>query len=137
MNKKICIVNSNFYPKISKLLINSSIKTLKHNNYNNCKVFDVPGAFEIPIVISSLIKKYDGFIALGCVIRGETSHYNHLCDSIFNSIMQLNIKYKKPIGNGILTCNNFNQALYRANKKKSDKGSDAAKALISVFKIIK
>jgi len=137
MKKKICIVNSNFYPKISKLLIHSSIKTLKENNYTNYKVFDVPGTFEIPVVISSLIKKYDGFIALGCIIRGETSHYNHLCDSIFNAIIQLNIQYKKPIGNGILTCNNFKQALNRANKKKSDKGSDASKAVISVFKIIK
>ena len=137
MNKKICILSSNFYPKISSLLINSSIKTLKKNGYKKYKVFKVPGTFEIPIVVSNLIKKFDAFIVLGCVIKGETSHYNHLCDSIFNAIAQLSIEYKKPIGNGILTCNNFNQALNRANNKKADKGAAAANAVISVFKIIK
>jgi 6,7-dimethyl-8-ribityllumazine synthase len=97
----------------------------------------VPGTFEIPVAISALINKYDGFIALGCVIKGKTKHYNYLCNSAFNSLLRLSTKYKKPLGNGILTCNNKKQAIERANPKIKDIGGSAAEAMISVLKIIK
>ena len=71
---KICIIVSNFYPNISKMLIDGASKKLKKNNINNYKTIIVPGAFEIPVVISSLINKYDAFIVLGCIIKGF-SHF--------------------------------------------------------------
>jgi len=134
---KICIVISDFYPEISKMLINGSLKKLKEYNIKKYKIVKVPGTFEIPTVISALIYKYDGFIALGCVIKGKTKHYDYLCNSVFDSLLKLSTKYKKPFGNGILTCDNKKQAIERANPKIKDKGGSAAVAMISVLKIIK
>ena len=134
---KICVVVSNFYPKISKLLIAGAVSKLKKDKKSNYKIINVPGTFEIPVVISSLINKYDAFIALGCVIKGKTSHYHYLCSSVINSLTDLSIKSKKPIGNGILTCDNMKQAIERAHLSKKNKGGDAAEAVLSVLSIIK
>ena len=134
---KICIVASNFYPKISKLLINGAVLKLKKKKISNFQIITVPGTFEIPVVVSNLINKYDAFIVLGCVIKGQTSHFHYLCSSVINALINLSIKSKKPIGNGILTCDNKKQAVKRADPNKKDKGGDAANAAISVFNIIK
>ena len=133
---KVCIVVSNFYPKISKLLINGAVSRLKKNEIPDYKIITVPGTFEIPVVVSNLINKYDAFVTLGCVIKGETSHFHYLCSSVINTLINLSIKSKKPIGNGILTCDNKKQAIKRADKNKNDKGGEAANAVISVFNII-
>ena len=133
---KICVVVSNFYPKISKLLITGTVSKLKKNKKFNYRIINVPGTFEIPVVISSLINKYDAFIALGCVIKGKTSHYHYLCSSVINALTDISVKYKKPIGNGILTCDNIKQALVRANPNKKNKGGEATEAAISLYNII-
>ena len=134
---KVCIIVSNFYPKISKLLIDGAVSKLKKNKISNFQIITVPGTFEIPVVVSNLINKYDAFIVLGCVIKGQTSHFHYLCSSVINALINLSIKSKKPIGNGILTCDNKKQAVNRADPNKKDKGGDAANAAISVFNIIK
>ena len=134
---KVCIIVSNFYPKISKLLIDGAISKLKKNKISNFKIIKVPGTFEIPVVISNIIDKYDAFVVLGCVIKGKTPHFHYLCSSVINALANLSIKSKKPIGNGILTCNNKKQAIRRADPNKKNKGGDAAAAAISVFNIIK
>ena len=131
---KVCIVISNFYPKISELLKVGAITKLAKYDYN---IIYVPGTFEIPVVISNLINKYDAFIALGCVIKGKTPHYHYLCSSVINGLTDLSIKSKKPIGNGILTCDNMKQAIERAHLSKKNKGGDAAEAVLSVLNIIK
>ena len=133
---KICIVVSNFYPKISKLLIAGAVSKLKKDKKSNYKIINVPGTFEIPVVISSLINKYDAFIALGCVIKGKTSHYNYLCYSVIKALAELSVQSKKPIGNGILTCDNVKQALVRANPNKKNKGGEATEAVITLYNII-
>ena len=133
---KVCIIVSNFYPKISKLLIDGAISKLKKNKISNFKIIKVPGTFEIPAVISNIINKYDAFVVLGCVIKGQTPHFHYLCSSVINALTNLSIKSKKPIGNGILTCNNKKQAFSRANQNIKDKGGEAANAVISVFNII-
>ena len=134
---KVCIIVSNFYPEISKLLIDGAVSKLKKNKISNFQIITVPGTFEIPVVVSNLIDKYDGFIVLGCIIKGQTSHFHYLCSSVISALTNLSIKSKKPIGNGILTCDNKKQAVKRAAPNKKDKGGDAADALISVFNIIK
>ena len=134
---KVCIVASNFYPKISNLLIKGAVSCLKKNKISNYKIIRVPGTFEIPVVISSKIKKYDAFIVLGCVIKGQTPHFHYICSTVINSLVNLSLKFNKPIGNGILTCNNKKQAVTRANPNLKDKGGDAAKAAISLYKVIK
>ena len=134
---KVCIIVSNFYPKISKMLIDGAVSKLKENKISNFQIITVPGTFEIPVVVSNLINKYDAFVALGCVIKGQTSHFHYLCSSVINALTNLSIQSKKPIGNGILTCNNKKQAIRRADPNKKNKGGDAAAAVISVFNIIK
>ena len=134
---KVCIIVSNFYPDISKMLVDGAVSRLKKNKISNFKIFKVPGTFEIPVVASNLINKYDAFIVLGCIIKGETSHYHYLCHSVIYALISLSIKSKKPIGNGILTCSNKKQAFKRADPNIKNKGGDAASAIVSVFKIIK
>ena len=134
---KVGIIVSNFYPEISKMLIDGAVSKLKKNKISNFKIITVPGTFEIPVVVSNLIKKYDAFIVLGCIIKGQTSHFHYLCTSVINALTNLSVRAKKPIGNGILTCDNKKQAVNRADPKKKDKGGDAAYAAISVLKVIK
>ena len=134
---KVCIIVSNFYPKISKMLIDGAVSKLKENNISNFKIIKVPGTFEIPVVVSNLLDKFDAFVVLGCIIKGETPHFHYLCSSVINALTNLSIQFKKPIGNGILTCNNKKQAVKRADPNIKDKGGDAVEAIISVFNIIK
>jgi len=126
MKKKYLIVIANYYKDISKGLLNSALKILPKSNL--IRIIQVPGVFEIPITISKNIKKYDGFLALGCVIKGETPHFDFISASTTNAIMSLSINHKKPIGNGIITCLNMRQA--KARKKK---GAEAANAVISIL----
>jgi len=88
-------------------------------------------------VIRKNIKKFDGFVALGCIIKGETPHFELICSSVFNSILNLSVNYNKPIGNGIITALNLNQAIERSvniNSNKPNKGLEAANSVISVIK---
>ena len=134
MKKTVCIVASNYYPKISKALISGSSKILKSKGIRNYKVIKIPGVFEIPYVIKKNINKFDGFIALGCVIKGETPHFDFISRTSINAIMNLSVSYNKPIGNGIITCLNKKQAIARSSIN-NNKGKESAKALISLFKI--
>jgi len=126
MKKKILIVIANYYKNISKELMISAKNEI--NNLFKIKIIYVPGVFEIPITISKNIKKYQGFLALGCVIKGKTPHFNFISKASIEAIMKLSVDNKKPIGNGIITCLNIKQAIER--KKK---GKEAARALISVL----
>ena len=133
---KICIVVANYYPEISKNLIIGASKILKKNGLKNYKKISVPGIFEIPTVIARNINNYDAFLALGCVIKGKTPHFNFISSAATNAIMHLSITYKKPIGNGIITCLNKKQAFNRSNPHKKNKGGEAAKAILSVLQIL-
>ena len=126
MKKKILIIVADYYKEISLGLLNSAKKNLPRSF--EIETIKVPGVFEIPITISKYLKKFDAFIALGCVIKGKTPHFDFISQSSTNAIMDLAINSKKPIGNGILTCLNINQA--RVRKKK---GAEAAKAVVSVL----
>ena len=127
MKYKILIVSSNYYKVISKNLLRSAIESLKEKA--ETKIIEVPGSFEIPVIISRNISEYDGFIALGCIIKGETPHFGFISQSITNAIMELSINFKKPIGNGIITSLNKDQALIRSYKK----GIEAAEATLTVL----
>ena len=134
--KKILIVNSNYYKDISKNLILIAKKKLHKNNFK-VSILNVPGIYEIPIAIRMNIKKFDGFVALGCVIKGQTPHFNLICSSTFKAILDLSIIYNKPIGNGIITALNKKQAHQRSGKiksKKPNKGVEAVNAILSILK---
>ena len=134
--KKILIVSANYYMLIAsemyreaKTALDESMNPLTGRKQNiKYKLIHVPGVFEIPVVISKKLKKYDGFIALGCVIKGETPHFDFISSATTQAIMNLSVDSKKPIGNGIITCLNKKQA-----EARSKKGREAAQAVISVL----
>ena len=126
MKKKFLVVVADYYKDITKGLLDSALKSIPKSN--SIKIIKVPGVFEIPVTISKNIKKYDGFLALGCVIKGETPHFDFISQASTNAIMDLSINNKKPIGNGIITCLNMRQA-----KARKSKGAEAAKAVISIL----
>ena len=129
MKNKLLIVASDYYKEITQNLIKGCLSKIKSKN-KNIEVMKIPGTFEIPVVISKNLKKFDGFIALGCVIKGETPHFDFLCNSTFSSLLNLSTESKKPIGNGIITALNMSQA----KKRSLIKGKEAANAVIKIIK---
>ena len=126
MKKKYLIIIANYYEDIANGLLDSALKLIPKSNI--IKIIKVPGVFEIPVTISKNIKKYDAFLALGCVIKGETPHFDFISQASTNAIMDLSINSQKPIGNGIITCLNMRQA-----KARKRKGAEAAQAVISIL----
>ena len=134
--KKILIVQAVFYEDISKMLLEGAISKIVKNNFEY-DIVSLKGALEIPCAISIAkeAKKYDGFIALGCVIRGETTHYETVCQESARGLNDLAINYQLAIGNGIITVENEEQALARADMKKLDKGGFAVEACLDVISL--
>ncbi|MFL2897736.1 MAG: 6,7-dimethyl-8-ribityllumazine synthase [Candidatus Pelagibacter sp.] len=126
MKKKILIVVADYYKSISNGLLKSAQSKLK-GSYS-IVVIKVPGVFEIPVTISKNIKRFDAFLALGCVIKGQTPHFDFISSASTDAIMKLSISSNKPVGNGILTCLNMKQA-----KARVKKGTEASSAIISVL----
>ena len=138
MKKKICVVVADYYPDISNMLVEGSFRELQAAEKQNIiEIGDDPihvsGIFEIPVTISKLIKEYDAFITLGCVIKGKTPHFNLISKAVINAIMHLSIRNKKPIGNGIITCLNIKQAVERADPDKKNKGGEAVTAVLATL----
>ena len=132
--KKICIVASKYYKDIIDMLIDGANEAIgNHKKRFKTNIIYVPGVFEIPHVISKNVKKFDAFIALGCVIKGETPHFDFISKSSIDAIMKLSVESKKPIGNGILTCLNKKQAIERADKSNKNKGKEAADAVVELL----
>tara|TARA_A100001011_G_scaffold46977_1_gene44409 strand:+ start:183 stop:569 length:387 start_codon:yes stop_codon:yes gene_type:complete len=126
MKKKFLIVVANYYKDISKGLLLSAKKLIPKSS--KLKIIEVPGVFEIPVIIKKNIRRYDAFIALGCVIKGQTPHFDFISQASINAIMNLSIDNKKPIGNGIITCLSLKQA-----KVRKKKGAEATKAVLSIL----
>ena len=126
MKNKLLIVNANYYKDVSSGLLENTKKLIPIRY--KVKIINVPGVFEIPVTISKNIKKFDGFIALGCVIKGETPHFEFISQASTYAIMRLSVASKKPVGNGIITCLNMKQA-----KARKQKGAEATKAVLSIL----
>ena len=149
MKKKICIVVADYYQDITGLLIKGTKKEIQqaesndiysfgkiekvHGHLPNDMCFYVPGIFEIPATISKLINKYDAFVALGCVIKGETPHFDLISKAVVNAIMDISVKNKKPVGNGIITCLNMDQAIKRADPNGKNMGGAAVIAVLKTL----
>jgi len=146
MSIKIGIFLSNYYPEISENLYKGALSTLKEYKGKKSiingseflyeepiKVLSVSGSYEIPVLISRNIEKFDALIALGCIIKGETPHFEFISSAITNAIMNLSIQNKKPIGNGVLTCLNKKQAFDRSDPNKVNKGGEAVRGVLSVL----
>ena len=128
MKNKVLIIQANYYKDISTALLKSAKNELK--NFAKINVISVPGVFEIPVVISKNLKKYDGFVALGCVIKGQTPHFDFISKSTTDAIMNISVESKKPVGNGIITCLNKKQAIARGQK-----GREAANAVKTILSL--
>ena len=128
MKLRILFVVANYYENISNKMFKSAVSNISSSKFI-IKRIDVPGIFEIPVVISKNINRFDAFVALGCVIKGKTPHFDFISQATINGIMNLSIKSKKPIGNGIITCLNKEQAL-----KRICKGKEAVKAALVILK---
>lgn len=135
---KVLIVEARFYDDISDELLNGAVSALAAAGHEY-EVITVPGALEIPATISMAIEseRYGGYVALGCVIRGETSHYDYVCAESARGINELAMVYNVAIGNGILTVENKEQAMERADRDRKDKGGFAAKACLEMIRIRK
>ena len=132
MKKKVLIVSSNYYENINNNLLKGATEELKKNKLDY-DILYAPGCFEIPFLISKNVTKYDGFIALGCVIRGETYHFNLIANECARKIINISNDSLKPIGFGILTCENITQAIERSDITKKNKGKEAANACIKLL----
>jgi len=128
MKNKVLIIQANYYKDISTALLKSAKKELK--SFAKINIISVPGVFEIPVVISKNLKKYDGFVALGCVIKGQTPHFDFISKSTTDAIMNISVVSKKPVGNGIITCLNKKQAIARG--KKGREAANAVKTILSL-----
>ncbi len=137
----VLLVVGDFYKHIADELVGGSVDALNEAGATH-NIIRVPGVFEIPAVIANAERaahrpagrKYDGFVALGCVIRGETSHYDYVCGESARALMVMSVE-GLPIGYGILTVENEAQAIVRASRAQKNKGKDAVEACLSMLKI--
>ena len=129
----ICIVSAPYYKDITENLIRGALNVLKRINADT-EIVEVSGALEIPTAIKLMEDQFDGFIAVGCVIRGETTHYEIVSTESSRGLANLGLE-KVCIGNAILTVENRLQAEKRADPKVFDKGGEACNALLSIIKI--
>ena len=139
---KFAIVVSRFNSFICERLVEGSIDTLKREGEvpeENITLVRVPGAIEIPVVLEKLAasNKYDALIALGCVIRGSTYHFEVVANECAKGITQVTLKYATPIANGILTTESIEQAVQRAGSKAGNKGSEAAASALEMANVLK
>jgi 6,7-dimethyl-8-ribityllumazine synthase len=131
---QILLVEARFYPHISDALYDGAVQALGAAD----AIFDrleVPGALEIPVAIGLAANQYDGFVALGCVIRGETYHFEIVAQESARGLMDLSVNRSLCIGNGILTVENEEQAMERASHDRLDKGGDAVRACLALIDV--
>lgn len=139
-SKKIAIVASRFnFLIVEKLIAGAKDTLIRHGlDEKNLDIVFVPGAFEIPLASLALCKtgKYNGLVALGAVIKGETDHYDYVCSEVAKGISKVMLETGTPVSFGVLTVNTMEQALDRAGAKAGNKGSESAMALIEMCNLL-
>ena len=133
MNNKILIVSANYYKEISKNLELGATNTLRENGFEY-EIINAPGCFDIPFLIKKNINDFKGFISLGCIIKGDTYHFEVIANETSRKIMDLSIEFNAPIAFGVLTCYDLEQAIIRSDINKKNKGQEAALACIELLK---
>lgn len=136
MSLPILIVVAPYYQEITDMLVNGATSALKEAGYGH-EIISVPGAFEIPAAIGFAIgsRRYAGYIALGCVVRGETSHYDYVCGESARGLMDVSLQHHAAIGYGILTVESLEQAEVRADIEEGNKGGEAANACLRMIEL--
>jgi len=136
LRARVLIIEGRFYEKIADELVAGAIAVIEERGASYDRI-SVPGALEIPQVLAQAVDtgRWDGAVALGCVIRGETAHYDIVCNNANHWLMEVAIRHRMPVGNGILTVENEAQALARAEGGRDGKGGDAARACLKLIEI--
>jgi 6,7-dimethyl-8-ribityllumazine synthase len=138
-NKKIGIVISKYNEPIIMALLKGAKTALTEKGFDekNIDVFFVPGAYEIPLIVKKLcnLTKYDGIVTLGCVIKGETAHFEYICEPLSHTLMNLSVEFEIPVGFGVLTTLTPQQAYERSLEGKDNKGYEAASAVIEILEL--
>jgi len=145
---RIAIIASKFNQSVTDGLVRGAYAALTKKNVNekNIKIYFVPGAFEIPLALKKICnsksgKKFDGVITLGCVIKGETAHFEYISNTVSNSIQQISLQYHMPVGFGVLTCYTAGQAFERSVSKlptaDNNKGYESALAVLEMIGLLK
>ena len=134
---KIGIVVADFNDTVTKQLVQGATEMLAKFDLENVDVYHVPGAFEIPFMTKQLLikKEYDGILTLGAVIKGETDHYDLICQNVTSGVMNLNLTSNIPITFGILTTDNIEQAMQRAGLKAGNEGAITAQSLLEMISL--
>lgn len=134
---EIGIIVADFNETVTKQLVQGATEMLAKFDLENVDVYHVPGAFEIPFMTKQLLakKEYDGILTLGAVIKGETDHYDLICQNVASSVMNLNLKSNIPITFGILTTDNIEQAMQRAGLKAGNEGAITAQSLLEMISL--
>lgn len=134
MSARILLITSRYYDKFSLELEAGAMEVLEKAGAQ-VTVKEVPGAFEIPAAVAMAADSdlYDGFVTLGCVVRGETTHYDYVCGESARGLMDLSVQRRLAIGYGIITVENGDQAWARADRKQKNKGADAAEACLAMI----
>ena len=134
---RYAIVVARFYEELAERLVAGATQLFEQASSEPIDVFDVPGAFELPLaaLMAAESGRYDGIACLGAVIRGETSHYDHVCDEAARGIQEVSLRTGVPCGFGLLTVENMDQALARSGGGKRDEGADAAGAVLALVRM--
>lgn len=133
---RIGIAVSEWHPEVTEALFEAAEKTLIKSGISpkNIARKNAPGSYELPLAAQFFLKKkYDAVICLGCVIKGETDHYEYICSAISKGILDVSLAHSRPVGFGVLTTNNLEQALNRAGGKYGNKGIEAAEAVLKML----
>lgn len=136
--RNVAIVTALFNKEITKTLEEGAIAQLREKGMEPFAVIDVPGAVEIPLAVKNLLElpQCDAVVTLGLVIRGETTHYDYVCQAVERGCSQLQLQYNKPVAFGVLTTENRQQALDRAGGKKGNKGAEAAQVVLDMIDVV-
>jgi 6,7-dimethyl-8-ribityllumazine synthase len=134
---RFAIVVGRFYEELAERLVAGATRAFEQAGAHDVDVFEVPGAFELPLaaLMAAQTGRYDGVACLGAVIRGETSHYDHVCNEAARGIQEVALRTGVPCGFGVLTVENLEQALARSGGAKRDEGSDAADAVLALLRM--
>ena len=133
---KIAIISSSWHLDICNDLIAGARRALEAAEVKKIKVIYVPGSFEIPLAAQKMFEKgYDAVVAVGLVLKGETPHFDYVCQGVTQGVVDVQLKWSKPVGYGVLMCDNLEQAIARSGRagSKEDKGYDSAIAVLSLM----
>ena len=133
---KVAIISSSWHPDICEALISGARRALEAAEVKKIKVIYVPGSFEIPLAAQQAFEKgFDAVVAVGLVLQGETPHFDYVCQGVTQGVMDVKLKWSKPIGYGVLMCHDLDQAIARSGVagSKEDKGFDSAIAALSLL----